>query len=97
MQNMEKKRLTLESEQQLSAIKTICRWRTFAIALSAVGVALAYYGFHGEVNHLSIGIPGILLIVAGFAGAAILNLGIRNGRRNVEKMIRLLEEDRNAG
>ncbi|MDO4473520.1 MAG: hypothetical protein Q4B75_02525 [Eubacteriales bacterium] len=97
MQNMEKKKITLESEQQLKAIKTIGRWRTYAIALSAVGVALAYYGFQDGVNHLSIGIPGILLIAAGFAGATILNLGIKNGKRNVEKMLRLLEEDRNAG
>lgn len=97
MQDMEKKRLALESEQQLNAIKTIGRWRTMAIALSAVGVVLAYYGFHGKINHLSVGIPGFLLIAAGFAGATILNLGIRNGRRNVEKMLRLLEEEGNAG
>lgn len=93
MQNLEKKRLSLESEQQLKALKMIGRWRTLALALSAVGIALAYYGFHGAAKNLSMGIPGILLIVVGFAGAAILNLGIRNGKRNVEKMIRLLEEE----
>jgi len=47
-----------------------------------------------EKNRLShrlfLGIPGILIILLGAAGAAVLNLGLRNGRRNVEKMLNLL-------
>ena len=40
MDAAEKKRLTKEANMQLSALKRINQWKTFALALSAVGVAL---------------------------------------------------------
>lgn len=93
MQTLDKKTLSIESEKQLKALKMIGRWRTFALTLSAVGMVFTYYGFHGSTNHLTMGIPGILLLIVGFAGAAILNLGIRNGKRNVEKMLHAMEAE----
>ena len=92
MNSLEKKRLSKEAEQQMNALKRISRWRTMAIGISAIGVPLVYAGFGVEANILGLGILGICLIVIGFICAAILNLGIRNGRRNVGKILLILEE-----
>ena len=50
-----------------------------------------YGGFAGIQKHLFLGIPGIVLILAGFGSAAVCNLGLKNGRRNVEKMLNILD------
>ena len=42
MDAKEKKRLSKEAQMQLSALKTINKWKTLALALSAIGVALTY-------------------------------------------------------
>ena len=82
-----------EAEQQTRALMRIGRWRSAAVGLSAVGVVLAYMGFAGADRNLFLGIPGIALIVIGAACAVILNQGLRNGRRNVEKMLGILERE----
>lgn len=84
--------LQKEAEQQLKALKMIGRWRTLALALSAVGVVLAYVGFTGAHASLALKICGIVLVILGFIGAAVLNLGIKNGRSNVGKLIREIEK-----
>ena len=83
----EKKRLSKEAELQLSALKIINRWKTLALALSAIGVALTYAGLAGTVRNLPLSILGIAAILIGAASAIVLNLGLKNGRRNVEKML----------
>ncbi|MCI9645237.1 MAG: hypothetical protein HFH40_00215 [Lachnospiraceae bacterium] len=87
MDAKEKKRLSKEAQMQLSALKTINKWKTLALALSAIGVALTYAGMAGTARNLPLGILGIAAILIGAVCAIILNLGLRNGRRNVEKML----------
>lgn len=91
MNAVEKNRLSQEIKMQTNALRRISRWRMLALALSTSGVALTYAGFSGESSRLLFGIPGILMIAAGALGAIILNLGLKNGRRNVEKMLNLLK------
>jgi len=88
---VEKNRLSKEVKLQTNALQRISRWKTTAIALSTLGVALTYAGFASESSHLFFGISGILLILLGTAGAVVLNLGLKNGKRNVEKMLNLLK------
>jgi len=87
MNAIEKKRLSKEAEMQLSALKRINQWKTLALALSAIGVALTYAGMAGAARNLPLGILGIATILIGAASAIVLNLGLKNGRRNVEKML----------
>ena len=87
MNAAEKKRLSKEAELQLAALKIINRWKTIALVLSAMGVALTYAGLAGTAPNLPLSILGIASILIGAAGAIVLNLGLRNGRRNVEKML----------
>lgn len=82
-----------EAEKQTRALKRIGRWRSMAVGLSAVGVVLAYMGFAAADRNLLLGIPGIALLLVGAACAVVLNQGLRNGRRNVEKMLGILERE----
>ena len=81
-----------EAEMQIKALKQIKSWIKIAIFISTAGVAVTYAGFFGAENNLFLGIPGILLIIIGTLLAAVMNLGVKNGKRNVEKMLALLSE-----
>lgn len=75
----------------MKALAQINRWKATALFVSALGAAFAYAGFAGTQRNLFLAIPGILLILAGFGSAAVFNLGIKNGRRNVERMLNILD------
>lgn len=91
MNAVEKEKLITEAKMQMTALKKINGWKKLAIVVSAIGVAIAYGGLAGTPSHLFLGILGILLTVTGFAAAAVFALGVKNGRRNVEKMIRVID------
>ena len=91
MNTTEKIRLSNETQMQLKALKKIEVWKNIAIALSTLGVALTYAGMAGNSRNIFLGIPGVIIILAGLISALILNLGLKNGRRNVKKMLRILE------
>lgn len=93
MNAIEKNRLSKEAGLQIKALKQIGKWRTIALAVSAAGVAFAYAGFAGSNGTLFCGVLGILFILLGIVSAAVFNLGLKNGRRNVEKMLHLLGEE----
>lgn len=88
----QKRSLSKEAEMQLAALKTISRWKTLSLAISAVGVAITYASFAGTESKLFLGIFGILVIIIGIICALILNLGLKNGRRNVEKILDAIEQ-----
>lgn len=90
MNAVEKKRLSREAEMQMKALKKINRWKSIALAISAIGVALVYGGFAGAGQNLFLGICGIIFMVIGAVCAIILNLGLKNGRKNVEKILDVL-------
>lgn len=94
MNTAEKNQLSQEAGFQIRALQKITRWKNMAAAMAAIGVALLYAGFAGADRNLFLGIPGIIMLLAGASGAVILNLGIRNGKRNVEKILFALETER---
>lgn len=94
MNTAERNRLSKEAEMQLAALKRISYWKTIALAISTIGVAGAYAGFAGLTRHTFLGVLGILFIIAGLAGAVVFNLGLKNGRRNVEKILNILDKGR---
>lgn len=91
MNALKEENLLTEAKMQAAALKKINTWKKFAIVISGVGVAIAYAGLSETPSRFFSGILGILLMVAGFTAAAACNLGLKNGRRNVEKMIRVIE------
>ena len=93
MDDIKRKQLIKEASMQAEALKWIGRWRTAALFVSALGVLFAWYGLSNGVPSMIAGILGILMTVIGFALAVVFNLGIRNGSRNVEKILNTAESD----
>lgn len=95
MNAYEKRQLAEEARLQSDALRRIGRWRTAAMGVSSVGIALIYAGFIAGQG-LLMGIAGVILLLLGIGGALILNLGIRNGRRNVEKILEAIASARDS-
>ncbi|OUQ67836.1 hypothetical protein B5E53_07495 [Eubacterium sp. An11] len=93
MNALEKRNLTTEAKMQTEALKKINRWKMIAMAISTLGVALAYAGFAGLIQTPLLGVLGVAVTVISVAAALIFNLGLKNGRRNVKKMLQILEGD----
>lgn len=91
MNAIEKENLMMEAKMQMTALKKINVWKKLAIIVSTIGVAIAYGSLSANPSHLFPSILGIFLMVLGFAAAAVLNLGLKNGRRNVEKIISVID------
>lgn len=94
MNALEKDSLLTEAKMQIKALKKINEWKKLAIIVSTIGVAIAYAGIAGTPSHLFLGILGIFLILAGAGAAVVTNLGLKNGKRNVEKIIQVIDEGR---
>ena len=88
----DKRMVAEEAKMQMKALKKIGRWKNIAVAFSAAGVAAVYAGFAGAERNLVLGIIGAAVITVSIGTALVLNLGIRNGKRNVKKMLDLLGE-----
>lgn len=88
---MSKEALLREATLQNNALKIIQKWLYIAIAISTMGVAITYYGFRGEQKFVFV--FGIMIIVIGVLAATIINFGMKNGRRNVEKILRAIENN----
>lgn len=96
MNALEKENLMTEVKLQTTALKKINGWKKLAMVASAIGTAVAYAALSGTPSHLFPGILGIFLMIMGFAAATVCNLGLKNGRRNVEKMICAMEKGRDC-
>lgn len=86
-----KKFLSQEAEMQMRALHKISIWKNIAIAVSTIGIAMLYAGIAGAVNNIVLCILGVIIMAAGLICGMIINLGLKNGKRNVEKMMAVLE------
>ena len=78
--------LMQEAKRQSQALKMISRWRTIGFVAAAVGAVLLYSGLTGAGRSIPLIAFGTVIVAAGMAAAILCDMGIRNGRRNVEKM-----------
>ncbi len=92
MAQLSKKELLEEAKKQSEMLARIGKWRTYAMILSAVGVAVAYMGFTGTFHPTAVGVTGVVIIIAGLAFALFCNFGIRTGRENVERILTAAEK-----
>lgn len=91
MNVLDKKTISKEAEMQLIALKKINTWKIIAIAFSTLGVAITYAAMAAADRNLVLGILGVIIIVLGIGSALVLNLGLKNGRRNIEKMLNQIQ------
>jgi len=76
-----------EAKRQSQALKMISRWRTIGFVAAAVGAVLLYSGLTGAGRSIPLIAFGTVIVAAGMAAAILCDMGIRNGRRNVEKIL----------
>lgn len=92
MSTMNQYTLIKEARQQSTALRRIAKWRSAAMLMAAIGVLFLYRGFSGDgINFIS-SVIGISLVIIGTVLAVIFNIGIHNGRNNVEKILDAAEE-----
>ena len=78
-----------EARKQKEALAKIGGWRRFLFLLAASLAALAVFGFQMEGWFL----PGVVSAIAGAVSLGLTfltDLSIRNGRRNVERILESL-------
>lgn len=87
MNRLNRAQLIAEAKAQNKALKTIKKWLAYAIGSSTIGAALICFAFTGATAHVLIGVLGVILTFVSLIAAFLINLGIRRGTRNVEKLI----------
>ena len=78
---------------QTEALKKISIWRNCALAVSALGIFLAYRGFSVR-NDIVMGIAGAVLMIISIIIAGTINRGLQNGRRNVQRILDAAEKQK---
>ena len=91
MKELTKAQLLDEAKAQTNALKTIKRWLMYAIGVSTMGAALIYAGFAGAAKHTALGVTGIILTILSVTAAIVINLGLKKGGRNVERILKAAE------
>ena len=81
------KELMQEAKRQSQALKMIGRWRTIGFVVAAVGAVLLYNGVTGADRSVPLIAAGTVIVAIGMVAAILCDMGIRNGRRNVEKIL----------
>lgn len=79
-----KEQLLDEAQKQKQALSVMGRWRSWLFVLTTCFVVVAAFGLQRSV---AFGAICVALAVACFVCLLVVNLAIRNGRRNVERML----------
>ena len=79
-----------EARRQKEALAELGGWRRFLFLLSASLSALAVFGFQIE-GWPALGIAAAIAAAVSLALTFLVDLSIRNGRRNVEKILDSLQ------
>lgn len=92
MKPEEKKQMMYEAAMQNKMLLNLSKWFRNAMILSSVGVIIAYYGLSGSGTKFAFGILGVLFTVICVIACLIINLAIRNGRKNVNHILELINK-----
>ena len=90
---MNSKELSIEASLQAKEIKKLEKWLRMFLSVSSIFLVIAYWGMQGEGTRFAVGITGVVLTVICILLAAVINLGIKKGRANVRRMLKLAEKE----
>ena len=79
-----KEQLLDEARKQKQALAVMGRWRSCLFVLTTLSLVLGVWGLQ---NAFALGIAALTLAAVCFALMLLVNLSIRNGRRNVERIL----------
>ena len=88
---MNSKELTVEASLQAKEIKKLEKWLRMFLSVSSIFLVTAYWGIQGKGLRFAAGVTGIILTAVCFFLAAVINLGIKKGRENIQRMLKLAE------
>ena len=94
---MNRELLIEEAKLQEAALKRLGHWAAIGMAVSSVGVVLIYFAATSAVKRIWLIVLGVLILLLGASAVITIGLGIRNGRNNVRKILRAIEQDKKAG
>lgn len=92
MKAEEKKQMMYEANMQNKMLVNLSKWFRNIMTLSSIGVVIAYYGLSGSGVKFAFGIFGVLFTVICVIACLLINLGIRNGRKNVNHILKLINK-----
>lgn len=86
--------LAEEARLQEAALKRLGHWLAACLAVSSMGVLLIYFALSAPQKNIWLVIFGVIILLLGAAGGITIGLGIRNGRNNVRKILRAIEQQK---
>lgn len=92
MESEKQDALLREATMQLKMIKNLERWFRLLIAMSGIGIVLVWWSFQTSSGKIVSGISGGVVAAAAFLAALLVNRGITNGRKNVAKILGVVEK-----
>ena len=78
--------LLKEAQDQTRALMRLQAYKRLAYSLVAIGVILVWWGLLGGSSRVA-GIAGVVLVAIGAPSSAVLYVGIKHGKQNVENML----------
>ena len=91
MTKAEKEAWLKEAKMQMKAIATLEKYNMASLATAGVGAALCYFAVTASNRNPLFIVCSLILAIFGAVSSMVLNLGIRNGKRNVEKILNAVE------
>jgi hypothetical protein len=92
MTKAEKEAWLKEAKMQMQAIATLEKYNMASLATAGVGAALCYFAVTAANRNPLFIVCSLILAIFGAVSSMVLNLGIRNGKRNVEKILNAVED-----
>lgn len=78
--------LLKEAQDQTRALMRLQAYKRLAYSLVAIGVILVWWGLVGGSSRAA-GVAGVVLVAIGAPSSAVLYVGIKHGKQNVENML----------
>ena len=78
--------LLKEAQDQTRALMRLQAYKRLAYSLVAIGVILVWWSLVGGSSRVA-GIAGVVLVAIGAPSSAVLYVGIKHGKQNVENML----------
>jgi hypothetical protein len=94
---MNRELLIEEAKLHEAALKRLGHWAAIGMAVSSVGVVLIYFAVAPAEKRIWLIVTGALVLILGASAVITIGLGIRNGRNNVQKILRAIEQDKTPG
>ena len=76
-----------EARRQKEALTTIGKWRRVLFLVTSLFAVLAFFGLRGGDPAFVLGMIAVVTAIVSYLAMFIVNLSIRNGHRNVERIL----------